>query len=147
MMLYKLLLFNVRNVKKMLQTEIKRKAYPSDVTDKEWSIIEPFMPSEYEDGVERKYDYREIINGVFYLLRTGCSWRSLPHDLPPWRSVYGYFRTWKLNGLWERMNKEIREKLRENLGRDKEPSAAIIDSQSVKTTEKGGSKVMMQVNK
>lgn len=131
----------------MLQTEIKRKAYPSDVTDKEWSIIEPFMPSEYEDGVERKYDYREIINGVFYLLRAGCSWRSLPHDLPPWRSVYGYFRTWKLNGLWERMNKEIREKLRENLGRDKEPSAAIIDSQSVKTTEKGGSKVMMQVNK
>jgi putative transposase len=126
---------------------VKRKAYPSDVTDKEWTIIEPFMPPEYEDGVKRKYEYREIINGIFYVLRTGCSWRSLPHDFPPWSSVYGYFRKWKLEGLWEKMNKEIREKLREKLGKNKEPSAVIIDSQSVKTTEKGGSVVMMKVRR
>jgi putative transposase len=81
------------------------------------------------------------------VLRTGCSWRSLPHDFPPWSSVYGYFRKWKLEGLWEKMNKEIREKLREKLGKNKEPSAVIIDSQSVKTTEKGGSVVMMKVRR
>lgn len=129
----------------MLKTK-KRNAYPSDVSDKEWSIIEPFMPPKYDDGVERKYEYREIVNGVFYVLRTGCSWRSLPHDLPPWSSVYGYFRNWRINGLWEKMNKEIREQLREKLGRNKEPSASIIDSQSVKTTEKGGFVDMIQVN-
>jgi putative transposase len=130
----------------MLNT-INRKRYPSDVNDEEWEIIKEFMPPKYNDGVERKYEYREIINGIFYVLRTGCSWRSIPHDLPPWQSVYGYFRRWRISGLWERMNKELRERLREKLGRDKEPSKIIIDSQSVKTTEKGGSKVLTVVKK
>jgi len=130
----------------MLNT-INRKKYPSDVNDEEWEIIKEFMPPKYNDGVERKYEYREIINGIFYVLRTGCSWRSIPHDLPPWQSVYGYFRKWRISGLWERMNKELRERLREKLGRDKEPSKIIIDSQSVKTTEKGGSKVLTVVKK
>jgi len=130
----------------MLNT-INRKKYPSDVNDEEWEIIKEFMPPKYNDGVERKYEYREIINGIFYVLRTGCSWRSIPHDLPPWQSVYGYFRKWRISGLWERMNKELRERLREKLGRDKEPSKIIIDSQSVKTTEKGGSKALTVVKK
>jgi len=101
------------------------------------------MPVIEDDFPTRKYYFREVINGIFYVLRTGCGWRSLPHDLPKWSSVYGYFRSWRLDGKWERMNKEIREKLREKLGREKEPSKLIIDSQSTKTTEKGGFVVMM----
>lgn len=109
---------------------MKRKSYPSDVSDKEWEIIEPFMPEPKDDGRPREHDLREIVNGILYSLRSGCSWRMLPHDFPPWDSVYGYFRKWRKEGLWEKMNQEIREKLRKELGRDKEPSAAIIDSQS-----------------
>jgi len=124
-----------------------RKSYPSDLTDEQWKILELFMPEPKDDGRDRIYELREIMNGIFYVLRTGCSWRSVPHDLPPWESVYGYYRLWSKDGTWEKINNEMREELRNVMGREKQPSKAIIDSQSVKTTEKGGSKVSTRVKR
>jgi len=116
----------------------KRKAYPSDLTDTEWIILEPLIPPPKPGGRPRTVDMREIVNGIFYVLRSGCAWRMLPHDLPPWSTVYGYFRQWRKDGLWEDMNDALREAVRLEAGRDAEPSAGIIDSQSVKTTETKG---------
>jgi transposase len=87
---------------------------------------------------------REIINGIQYILRGGCAWRLLPHDLPHWRSVYEYFRQWKKDGTWVRIHDHLHEQVRQQMGRNVQPSAAIIDSQSVKTTEKGGLLAMME---
>lgn len=119
-------------------TKLKRKGYPSDLTESEWELIEKLLPPISEEVNTRKYELREIVNALFYLVRSGCSWRSLPHDFPDWQSVYGYYRKWSKDGTLERLNKELREQLREKLGKDKSPSACIFDSQSVKTTEKGG---------
>lgn len=124
---------------------MKRKAYSSDVTDEEWSIIEPFLENYKPSSPAVKYDLREIVNGIFYILRNGCSWRNLPHDLPKWSSVYGYFRIWTIDGVIEKMNTEIRKDLRKKLGKNENPSVTLIDSQSSKTTEKGGSVDMMLV--
>lgn len=117
---------------------MERKAYPSDLSDAEWEIIEPLIPPAKPGGRPRKHDMREILNGIFYFLRSGCAWRLLPHDFPPWQTVYHYFREWRCNGIWERMNKALRTALREAAGREVQPSAAILDSQSVKTTETKG---------
>lgn len=117
----------------------KRKPYPTDLSDAEWQKIEPHIPKpKTKRGRKRVYSYREIVNAIFYLLRTGCSWRMLPHDLPPWKIVYHYFRLWRLDGTWERVNAALRTELRVAEGREPEPSAAILDSQSVKTTETPG---------
>jgi putative transposase len=114
-----------------------RKAYPTDLNDKEWTVIEPYVPKPKTGGRPAEHSRREIINAIAYVLRSGCAWRLMPHDLPPWSTVYDYFRQWRIDGTWERINTALREKLRTTIGREAEPSAAIIDSQTVKTTEKG----------
>src|SRR5665811_1626261 len=112
---------------------------PSDLSDKEWEIIKPHFPCPRTNrGRKRVHSYREMVNAIFYLLRSGCAWRMLPHEFPPWKTVYHYFRLWRLTGFWERINASLRTELRITYGRKPEPSAAILDSQSVKTTETPG---------
>lgn len=117
---------------------MNRKAYPSDLSDTEWLILAPLVPPAKTGGRQRGVNIREILNAIFYILRSGCAWRMLPHDLPPWQTVYGYFRQWRQDGVWEQMNDALREAVRLEAGREAEPSAGIIDSQSVKTTEVAG---------
>ena len=115
-----------------------RDIYRTDLTDAEWNILEPHLPPPAQRGRPREDGWREILNGVFYLVRSGCAWRLLPHNLPPWKTVYHYYRLWRIDGTWERVNRILRERLRLHLGRDAQPSAGAIDSQSVKTTGVGG---------
>lgn len=120
-----------------------REPYPTDLTDSQWRVLEPLIPAAKPGGRPREQDMREILNGMFYLLRTGCAWRMLPHDFPKWPTVYHYFREWKKDDTWKHMNDHLRTEVRLQAGRHGEPSAAIMDSQSVKTTEKGGPVAMM----
>ena len=116
---------------------MKRLSYPSDLTEKEWVILEPLIPPAKPGGHPRTTDMREVINALLYLDRTGCQWRALPHEFPPWSTVWSYFRTWRHDGTWERIHQALREWVRVKQGREPTPSAAIIDSQSVKTSQKG----------
>ena len=116
-----------------------RKAYPTDLTDDQWAILEPLLPAAKPGGRPREVDLREVLNAIFYRERSGCAWEMLPHDLLPAKTVYHYFNQWAQGGTWEQLNGVLVRRVRRAAGRDEEPSAAIIDSQSVKTTEKGGS--------
>jgi transposase len=115
-----------------------RIAYPSDLTDAQWRLIEKRIPPAQPGGRYRSVNMREVINGILYLVRTGCSWRQLPHDFPPWGTVHWYYRCFRLDGTWQKIHDALRDKVRVSAGRKKSPSAAMVDSQSVKTTEKGG---------
>lgn len=115
-----------------------RRAYPTDLSDAQWAILEPLVPSPKPGGCPAKHPRRELVNAMLYGLRSGGAWRLLPHEFPPWQTVYHYFRLWRLDGTWERLNAALRAQVRGKAGRHAEPSGAILDSQSVKTTEKGG---------
>jgi putative transposase len=115
-----------------------RKAYQSDLSDAEWSCLEPHLPAPEANGRPRLHSPRKILDAILYVLKSGCAWRLLPHDFPPWKTVYHYFRSWRLDGTWERMHLALRKRMRVRLERDPQPSAAIVDSQSIKTTGVGG---------
>lgn len=117
----------------------ERKAYPSDLTEAQWEILAPFIPEVSEEATVPTISRREIVNGILYVLRSGCPWRQMPHDLPTWGTVYHYFRTWRIAGIWDRALDALRKRERQRQGRDEEPSAAVIDSQSIKTSAVRGS--------
>ena len=116
-----------------------QKRYPDDLTDEEWILVQPLLPTGPRgQGRKPKYTRREMLNAIFYVLRTGCSWRHIPKDFPPWKSVYDLFRRYKIRGVFEKIHHQLRRGLRQLAKRAAEPSVGIVDSQSVKTTEKGG---------
>ncbi len=116
-----------------------RKPYPTDLSDAEWECIEPHLPTPKAVGRPRRHSSLcEILDAVFYIVRSGCAWRLLPHEFPPWKTIHHYFRIWRVDGTWERLHTALRRRLRVRLKREPQPSAGIVDSRSVKTTGVGG---------
>src|SRR3989338_3082387 len=124
-----------------------RTPYPSDLTDQQWQIIKPLIPRAKPGGRKRSVNMREILNGAFYVVKSGCDWRMLPHDLPNWKTVHFYFSAWKKDVTWQDIHETLRDKVRRKAGKKKQPTAGIIDSQSVKTAEKGGFVAMTLVRR
>jgi len=111
--------------------------YPTDLTDAQWEVLAPLIPPPKRGGRPRRVEMRHVLDALFYIDRTGCQWRMLPREYPSWKTVYWYFTRWQDDGTWERITDALRRQLRRKLGREAEPSAAILDSQSVKATQKG----------
>jgi putative transposase len=122
-----------------------RQPYPTDLTDREWELMQHLVPPARAGSRPEQYPKREILNALWYLARSGCARRSSPHDFPPWPVVYHYFRAWREDGTWQHMHDMLREDVRVAAGKPRQPSAGIIASQSVKTTEKGGSTAMINL--
>jgi putative transposase len=115
-----------------------RKPYPTDITDAQWALLQPLPPPVRPGGRPRTVDLHEVVNALFYLNRNGCPWRALPHDFPPWSTVHEYFRRWRRDGTWAQVNGALRTQVRQAEQPSAQPSAGIVDSQSVKTSEDGG---------
>jgi len=126
---------------------MERSSYPSDLTDEQWKLIARLIPPADPGGRRRSVDMREVVNGILYLSRNGCTWRALPHEFPPWGTVWYYFWRFRNDGTWASIHDALRDRVRHKAGRKRSPSAAIIDSQSVKTTEKGGFVVMTRARR
>jgi putative transposase len=124
-----------------------RPSYPTDLRDHEWDVIKHLVPDATPGGRPEAYPKREILNAIVSLLRSGCSWRMLPHDLPPWRIVSHDFRQWRLDGTWQVMHALLRGEVRGAAGKPRQPRAGVIASQAVQTTDKGGSVAMMPANR
>jgi putative transposase len=122
------------------------KLYATDVTDEEWALLESHLKPKKRRGPKSGINLRLVVNAIFYRVRTGCQWRMLPKEYGPWEPIYGYWYRWSKSGVWEKINTALREALREKAGRKREPSAAVIDSQSVKTAQKGGRSATMRAN-
>lgn len=117
---------------------MERTPYPTDLTDEQWSLLEPHLPSAKPGGRPRSVDLRDVVDALLYMAQAGCAWRMLPHDFPPWRTVYDYFKTWGDNGTLEWIHARLREQVRTELEHPEDPSIAVIDSQSVKISSQPG---------
>ena len=127
---------------------MERQRYPTDLTDAQWAQLAPLLIKHSgRPGRPRKHELRSVVDALLYVLRGGISWRALPHDFPPWESIYDHFRRWKRDGTLERIHDALREQVRSRAGRDASPSAAVLDSQSVRTTEKGDPAATMRAKR